>query len=285
MLADWIGSDATSFPYDCGENSKRIDFARAKAVDVVRQLGLDPRPLRDEMRARALSFAFAFGVPQPRPIQSAAIEPSANLIVIESETGSGKTEAALWRFANLLQQGAVDGLYFALPTRVAATQIFERVRHFRDRVFPGPAKPAVVLAVPGQIRVDAAEWRLLPDFIVQWNDDPQTEADRLARWAAEHPKRFLAAPIAIGTIDQALLATLSVRHAHLRGTALLRQLLVVDEVHASDRYGEALLTTLLRDHLAAGGHALLVSATLGSASRARLLQTAAPSLQDAVRVP
>jgi CRISPR-associated endonuclease/helicase Cas3 len=51
-----------------------------------------------------------------------------HVVVLESETGSGKTEAALYRFARLFAIGEIDGLYFALPTRVAATAMFERVK-------------------------------------------------------------------------------------------------------------------------------------------------------------
>src|SRR5262249_11782534 len=40
---------------------------------------------------------------------------------------------------------------------------------------------------------------------------------------------------------------------------------------ASDRYMENLLVKLLRDHAAAGGHALLLSATLGAGMRSRIL--------------
>jgi CRISPR-associated endonuclease/helicase Cas3 len=47
--------------------------------------------------------------------------------------------------------------------------------------------------------------------------------------------------------------------------------LVVDEVHASDVYMETLLIALLDQHRRAGGEALLLSATLGAAARARLL--------------
>src|SRR3546814_2111338 len=43
-----------------------------------------------------------------------------------AETGSGKTEAALWRFARLFAEGKVDGLYFAVPTRSAARQLHAR---------------------------------------------------------------------------------------------------------------------------------------------------------------
>ena len=39
----------------------------------------------------------------------------------------------------------------------------------------------------------------------------------------------------MGTVDQAMLAGLMAKHAHMRGSALSRSLLVVDEVHASDR--------------------------------------------------
>ena len=64
---------------------------------------------------------------------------------------------------------------------------------------------------------------------------------------------------------------MTTRHAHLRGAALLRALVVVDEVHASDAYMTQLLTGILHRHSVAGGHALLLSATLGSEARERLL--------------
>lgn len=51
----------------------------------------------------------------------------------------------------------------------------------------------------------------------------------------------------------------------------MRSLLVFDEVHASDAYMERLLTHLLEQHALAGGYALPLSATLGSAARTRLL--------------
>ena len=213
----------------------------------------------------------------------AAPTPRAPCVVLEAETGSGKTEAAFWRFLHLFESGEVDGMYFALPTRVAATQAFTRTICFADAAF-GADRPAVVLAIPGQVQADGVRGHKLPDFNFAWDDDP-SDAIRQRRWAAAHPKRFLAAQIAVGTIDQALLGAIRTRHAHIRGTMLLRQLLVVDEVHASDRYMETLLSGLLRGHLQAGGHALLLSATLGGAMRARLLGTAVPTLQAAVDVP
>jgi CRISPR-associated endonuclease/helicase Cas3 len=285
MLADWLGSDSGGdfFPFANGTGPDRMLLARKRARHAVRAVGLESASAGARARTAEVGFAQAFGVKAPHPVQSATVLPDAQCVVLEAETGSGKTEAALWRFKHLFEQGAVDGLYFALPTRVAATAMFERIKLFRDRVFGG-SPPAVVLAVPGQAAVDDAEGRPLPGFGFEWNDAPEGGANR-ARWTAEHPKRFLAATIAVGTVDQALLGAIRIRHAHMRGAALLRHLLVVDEVHASDRYMEALLGVLLRNHLGAGGHALLLSATLGAAARARLLRTPCPGPIEAEAVP
>jgi len=287
MLADWLGSDdsASFFPFANGAGPDRMAFARHRAVHAVRIVGLESAPAEVRARIAGVGFAESFGVQAPHPMQAAAALPGAPLIVLEAETGSGKTEAALWRFKHLFEQEMVDGLYFALPTRVAATAMFKRIKTFRDRVFGG-APPAVVLAVPGQAAVDDAEGRPLPKFGFEWDDMPDGGASK-ARWAAEHPKRFLATTIAVGTIDQVLLGAVRVKHAHMRGAALLRHLLVVDEVHASDRYMESLLVTLLSNHIGAGGHAMLLSATLGAAARARLLGTQCPDpvAAEAVRYP
>jgi CRISPR-associated endonuclease/helicase Cas3 len=225
---------------------------------------------------------------KPNPMQASAGKfTESQLAILEAETGSGKTEAALWRFKQLFQRGQVDGLYFALPTRIAATQIHRRVHEAVARLWPDEgARPGVLLAVPGYVKIDEARVEtILPGFDVLWSDNP-TDAKAHERWAGENPKRFLAAQIAVGTIDQALLSNLQVRHAHLRSTALLRHLLVVDEVHASDAYMTALLRSVLSVHLGAGGHALLMSATLGSVARTAYLDggAAPPELGQALGV-
>ncbi len=284
MLADWLGSDTRFFPFAHGAVTDRMLHAGPAARKALRDVGLAVDERRQTVRRRSLGFADLFAGARPRPMQHDAILPTANCLVLEAETGSGKTEAALWRFQHLFSTGAVDGLYFALPTRVAASQMFARVRQFRDALFPPDDRPVVVLAVPGQVGADDAQGHMLPGFTFEWNDRPD-EASRQARWAAEHPKQFLAAQIAVGTVDQALLGAITTRHAHLRGTALLRHLLIVDEVHASDRYMETLLGNLLRGHLQVGGHALLLSATLGAGMHARLLGTRCPPLAAAEMVP
>ena len=291
QLADWLGSDTREafFAYTKpGEN--RLETASQRATYAVRAIGLDVNTWRNELCNQPPAFHTSFGVAEARPMQLAAADLSlGNIVVLEAETGSGKTEAALWRFVQLFQTGEVDSLYFALPTRTAASQLYKRVLEFVNRLWPLDA-PVVVRALPGY---EAANDHLkisLPDFKVLWPDQP---ADEVAhqRWVAESPKRFLAATIAVGTIDQALLGALKVRHAHMRHALLARSMLVVDEVHASDAYMTVLLEKLLTGHLQAGGQAMLLSATLGSTARTRYLNIGhqkkliQPTLTDACAVP
>lgn len=275
MLADWIGSDTNAFPLREPDAAPEDRMARARAIAprVLRDYGFDPADSRNALPR--VSFK-SVSEHDPRAVQTAVADAEGQIVILEAETGSGKTEAALYRFAKLFEAGTVDGLYFALPTRVAAKSLYDRIRVAVARMFPDESnRPAVILAVPGYARVDGATARPLPGFDVQWDDDP-SDAERRRRWAAERPKRFLAGTIAVGTIDQALLGGIKVKHAHMRASCLQRHLLVVDEVHASDIYMETLLTNVLQQHTRAGGHALLLSATLGVAARLRLLGSTEP---------
>lgn len=290
QFADWLGSDTRFFPYaEPGEDRNQKVWQRAK--EAVEEIGINPKKWRSALPDTP-NFSAIFNVPSPRPMQAKMAQSDLGpLLILESETGSGKTEAALWRFAQLYQAGHVDALYFALPTRVAATQLYERTRQFANNLWQGSGQepPLVARALAGYESADGQSVQKLPDFQILWADNPDDQKAH-TRWAAESSKRFLAAPLAVGTIDQALLGALQVRHAHMRHSLLSRSLLVVDEVHASDAYMATLLGHLLKAHLTAGGHALLLSATLGSSARhryQRLISPAVPmpTLAEAMALP
>lgn len=277
-LADWIGSDTRFFcyaePFDI-QYDRHAHRRAARAVQAMGQsghVGATPSP----------TFQALTGFAEPNPAQSVmgAVEPAARLVILEAETGSGKTEAALWRFVQLRSAGKVSSLYFALPTRAAARQLHGRVQKDLNRLC-GDDAPDVVLAVPGALKAGDHEAVQLPHWEVRWDD----ELPAPHRWAAEHATRFLSAEVAVGTVDQAMLAGLTVKHAHMRGSALSRSLLVIDEVHASDPYMTAILENLVDAHLAIGGHALLMSATLGARSRARWRKEQLPTFREAQDSP
>ncbi len=280
-LADWMGSNECWFHYCDAPRDDYIDHARKQARDAVKEVGLDLAAQRARF-AGGPEFETLFPGYAPNAVQRAAAESAPlgeRVVIIESETGSGKTEAALWRFARMYEQARVDGLYFALPTRAAAKQLHERVEAFTERMFAAE-RPSVVLAVPGYDAGAGAEAAALPQHNAEYHE--HDKPDRVDQpWASERPKRFLAAQIAVGTIDQAMMGALQVRHAHMRAACLARNLLVVDEVHASDAYMTRIIKALLDAHCEAGGYALLMSATLGSVARRQWLSTRQRRSDDA----
>ncbi|WP_459830389.1 CRISPR-associated helicase Cas3' [Hydrogenophilus islandicus] len=297
MLADWIGSDTQFFPYRASPDEDRQAFAQAAAERALAAIGLLPPKER-----RVEHFKATFGF-DPTPLQAKlaqelAISDATRLVLVESDTGSGKTEAALAWFLRLYTAGKVDGLYFALPTRVAARELYTRVLRAVEAAFPAQNRPGpVLLAAPGYVKVDGED---LPALLTDpsgtlwdegWSADGKRQIDekgawrRDRLWSAARPKRFLAAPVAVGTIDQALLSVLQVKHSLLRSVCLDRHLLVVDEVHASDPYMREVLRALLDGHLQRGGWALLLSATLGEAAAAPYFQRECQPLQAAIARP
>ena len=289
--ADWIGSDERYFEYCDRPCDDYIKTAKERAKQAVDAIGLNLSAQRDPDRFKSVpEFGNLFGIDgSPNAIQKAATATSLDderLVIIESETGSGKTEAALWRFAKMYEQKLVDGLYFALPTRAAAVQIHGRVGRFIANLFPRCA-PSVVLAVPGYEPGAEASSVAVEDYEPWWED--RHDDDR--PWASRNPKRYLAAQVAVGTVDQAMMGALQVKNAHMRAACLARNLLVVDEVHASDTYMSRIIKSLLDAHLSAGGYAVLMSATLGSAARHRWLHHGqrvardGPTLDEAKRAP
>ena len=271
-LADQIGSRESAFPMGRGEDGHDRQATLRLADGTLRELGLDGQDLRKNLAD--LSDEALFGWPAEahlNPMQSMLRDLSLDhrLILLESETGSGKTEAAFLRFRRLFEAGLVDSLYFAVPTRSAAVQLHRRINQASERLMGIEA----VLAVPGVMRSGCAEGTALPGYQVRWDDDPaQSRAE--SRWSAETGRRYLAAPVAVGTIDQLLLSGLMTKWAHMRGASLSRSLLVVDEVHASDSYMQAILKSAIDAHRAIGGYTLLMSATFGSLARARLFDVA-----------
>jgi CRISPR-associated endonuclease/helicase Cas3 len=267
-LADQIGSNEAHFPVDPARNGEGLGGALEHARKAVSRIGLAV----EERRGATAPFDFAAGFGfTPNPMQQAVLEASldAPLMILESETGSGKTEAAFARFAMLFQAGLVDGLYFALPTRAAAIQLHARITRACKAFLPAGNGYDPVLAVPGYLQAGESRGRREARFQVFWDEGGAEDPARF--WAAEDARRFLSAPVAVGTVDQAMLAALAVKHAPMRAAGLMRNLLVIDEVHASDPYMTEVIAALLEAHLAAGGHALLMSATLGAAARCKWL--------------
>lgn len=284
QLADWIASDERNFPYerhtDTGYMEKRARPQARQALQRMRFGGENVKRKTDWSISTLLQQPDA----KPNTMQKRMAETTSEegeVTILESETGSGKTEAAMAHFLKLREEGKVDGMYFALPSRAAASQIHKRITRFVQNCMPDQElEPA--LAVPGYIQAGNQAGEMTERYHVHWED----EKDDGSRWSAESPKKFLSAQIAVGTIDQAMLSVMQTKHAHMRAACLSRNLLVIDEVHASDTYMTAIIRELVQNHTAKGGYSLLISATLGESARSAWLGRDNPvRLAEAEAVP
>lgn len=292
-LADWVGSTESIFEFTPEADDDPDSYweqAREKARDACARIGLVPDtrvPARSGSDLLAQLFPRVFPANDPTPLQRRISEmplPSpGSRILIESETGSGKTEAVLALYARLRAEGRAAGLVFALPTRATASAMHERVLATLPAAYAQGPRPTVALAMGGaHVRADTDEPSL--------SEVPRTYEDladqELTAWASSGAKKFFAAEIVVGTIDQVLLSGLLVRHAHLRLAMLSRHLLVIDELHSCDRYMAEVLAQVVDFHTSTGGVAAFMSATLSSVERRRYGGTDdVPSLDEAVRRP
>ena len=117
-LADQLGSNEEFFPFCPTADPLYLERARQRARRAVDESGFRRDGWADDATAADFAttgdYRSVFDFDLPRPLQREVAEAPVDypLLILESETGSGKTEAALIRFAKLWRAGRVDGLYF-----------------------------------------------------------------------------------------------------------------------------------------------------------------------------
>ncbi|HUX28413.1 MAG TPA: CRISPR-associated helicase/endonuclease Cas3 [Terracidiphilus sp.] len=268
-VCDWIGSNVNAFPYRPLEVAF-AEYFKARvgdmyAKDWLRHFGL----LAQAGAYGGIEELLAKGE-SARGLQvlmdGLSLVPGFTLI--EAPTGSGKTEAALAYAWRLLAAGMADSIVFALPTQATANAMLTRTEAFAQRVF-GEAN--VVLA-HGKRDFNEA-FKRLADSGQHGTIQGEIEAAiQCSAWLASSRKRVFLGQVGICTVDQVLLSVLPVRHKFVRGFGLNKSVLIVDEVHAYDAYMHGLLGEVLRRQRAAGGSAILLSATLPAGVRSKLLE-------------
>lgn len=252
-LADWIGSDALSFPPDTPLDEASL---RQRATHAIAAIGLGLPPV-----AQGLSFADIFAGRSPYPLQEMAATTidGPGIHIIEAPMGMGKTEAALWAAYHLLARGRADGIFFALPTQATSNRMFLRFAAFVRRICPQ--------AAPVQL-IHGNSW--LQDELKAPVCPASPEGGADPCWF-NTTRRSLFAPFGVGTVDQALLAVLAVRHFALRRFALAGKVVIIDEVHTYDMYTGTLVRYLCRELERLGCTVIILSATLTEEARCSLL--------------
>jgi CRISPR-associated endonuclease/helicase Cas3 len=229
----------------------------------------DPTPWKDRISAAVdnagfvgfnvrsnLSFQDVFSF-EPREAQTklilAADRPG--VYVLEAPMGMGKTEAALYAAYQALAKGTASGIYFALPTQLTSEKIYDRMNLFLEKIL-----------------VEDCKFRSLLLHSSAWLRDTELGEEGMPGngWF-NSSKRGLLAPFAVGTIDQALMGVMNVKHGFVRTFGLAGKVVILDEVHSYDSYTGTILNKLVKTLRELHCTVIILSATLTAERRADLL--------------
>jgi len=280
-LADWVGSHQEWFPYrgmppgELMELDEYWSVTRGQARQAVASAGLrPPKP------SGARAFEALTGKASPTPMQawaeSVPLPGGPVLAIIEDVTGAGKTEAAQVLIHRLVVTGRAGGAYWGMPTQATANAMYKRQAAGINQLFAEGSEPTLVLA-HGQSTLHAPfqkSIRRTPDreLAADLGSGELSASAACTAFLAEDRRASLLADVGAGTVDQALLAILPSKYNTVRLAGLAEKVLVLDEVHAFDAYMGVEAERLLTFQAAMGGSAVLLSATLPSAVRRRLIE-------------
>ncbi|MBN1595016.1 CRISPR-associated helicase Cas3' [candidate division FCPU426 bacterium] len=276
-FADWIGSNDEWFSFgsteDCNDLAYFYSKRRIVADGALDAIGWTARtPLSTELKTFGQVFRFT-----PRPLQQSVVDAltllkAPAILLVEAPMGEGKTEAAFYAHLELQRRFGHRGLYVALPTKATGNAMFKRALKFITDQGAGRQLDMQLLHGATMLNDIFKNLRLNGIF------DPESGGEvRAGEWFT-HKKRALLSEYGVGTVDQALLPILPVRHNFVRLWGLANRVVVFDEIHAYDAYTGTLLIHLLRWLLALGSSVVLLSATLPPSIRRKLADAVNASL-------
>ncbi len=308
-VVDWIGSAISteqmrpdgpgSKVTDADSTAQYLEDLRTsnQAENMLRGFGLLPKFNPNAYSYTAL-FPFISTDADLRPLQREAKKlpfgktPGPELVIIEAPMGMGKTEIALYLTAQALcptndtATRTADGLYYALPTQASTNYMFSRLCVFAKRMSV-PGHPIALALAHGarnlfepydKLRQKGKRFQKATLSLQRAGSnapetgEEDTPGEVLATSWLQSAKRALLAPIGLGTVDQAMLGALRVRHAFVRLYGLGQRVVVLDEIHAYDVYMNTVLFRLLAWLRAMNCKVILLSATLPRSLRAKLFE-------------
>ena len=289
VLSDWIGSNERWFPFRSPKDFSDLDsywtYAREQAEVAVRKAGIVPAAATGRLGYEALVGSEVRPSPMQEWAHGVSLPEGPALFIVEDETGSGKTEAALMLAHRLMASGRADGLYMALPTMATANAMFDRLGGAVRHLFVPDANPSLALAHGARdlhrgFRAARDNWGRIEASYGDSGEADIAASTACAEWIADDRRRTFLADVGAGTVDQALLAVLPARHQSLRLLGLAHRVPIIDEVHAYDAYMLREIETLLTFQAALGGSAILLSATLPAGHRQSLVDAFAKGLGE-----
>lgn len=277
ILSDWIASNTDFFPpvNQIDNLSEYLERSRDLARKAIEQLGFGHSVLFEDITKDFCSIWPGIPRANLRQLQASceslvnSEELPPGLLIIEAPMGEGKTEAALYVALQWMRAAGLDGVYIALPTAATSNQMFGRVKKLlNDLNYTSSIRLLHSMAWLLDEATPTQEPVLSDDNSVLKKG--KTDSEIAADWFRP-VKRGLLTPWAVGTVDQAMMAALNVRYGVLRWAGLSGKVLILDEIHAYDAYMITIIERLLNWCGILDIPVILLSATLPSEMRQRLI--------------
>lgn len=245
ITSDWIASN--NYVFDNQQYENVDEFLESRKTQALRFLNNEwlIRQQIPVMQNFMSTFGFN-GRPVQNDVEKIVHKNDIKCMLIESDCGSGKTEAALYAAAVLGNRSGLSGIYIGLPTSVSAEAIQDRVDEFLTS--RGMRNTKLYTSKSMLLR----------------------EPDKKPVWTDMSRQRLLAAS-AIGTVDQVMTAARLVRFESVRMDGLASKVLIIDEIHAYDAYMLAVIKDLLKVCKELGVPVIMLSATLPISTKKDLL--------------
>lgn len=206
---------------------------------------------------KELSFDSIFQF-QPRPSQTTFYDmiKGPGVYILEAPMGIGKTEAALYAAYKSLELNSSTGIYFALPTQLTSNRIYLRFQAFLRKILSVEDRNKSLL-------LHSNAWLVKTEM--------GEEGQPGGSWF-DSAKRGLLAPFAVGTIDQALMAAMNVKHGFVRAFGLAGKVVILDEVHTYDSYTGTILDSLIELLKSLQCTVIILTATLSKQRRREFIR-------------
>lgn len=279
IVADWIASSDLFLPAALNEHPTESTETRASNAWSKLEFPHPWKPGPDDMDA-ATMLTQRFDLPDgatPHPAQTAFIEQALHLdrpelMILEAEMGSGKTEAALLAAEILARRFGAGGIFVGLPTQATADSMFSRVLGWAKKL--GLETPSNVFLARGRAEINPAYADMTREaHFRSIGQDRRNSGDPvIAHHWFSNPRRGPLSNFVVGTVDQALFAGLRSRYLMLRHLTLASKVVIIDEVHAYDDYMREFLTLVLEWLGTYSVPVILLSATLPSSYRREFLE-------------
>lgn len=276
-LADWLASNQACFP-PAGAKPNLMDYIDSLPVKVAATLA-GAQWQKWQPHSQPLTFEALFNN-EPRGLQEAIenlmseVKGIPALLIVEAPTGEGKTEAALTA-VHWNSSSGILGTYIGMPTQATGNALYDRLKKYLNQWYPD--QTINLQLVHSASALDENFSKTICRLEEVYDEDTKPSGVAASEWFV-HRKRALLAPWGVGTVDQALIGILRTKHQFLRLLGLAGKTVILDEVHAYDSYTSRLLDQLVHWCGILGSPVVILSATLSSGQRQRLLNSYAKAL-------